>query len=139
MSKVNAYKNTENFGNKYHNFEDSEIDKEFDVTSYTGFEIKNLHILIDSLSIKFTKEEKEKIIKEILDSYKERPYNSVYTYKKQFSNINENETYNYQFLCFIKKIDDEKADIKYGIKKINLSKVNHVKEKGNNSCPCVIF
>jgi len=131
MSEVNVNKNTENFGNKYHNFEDSEIDKEFDYTSFKGFKIENLHIIIDSLSIKFTNEEKEKIIKEILDSYKEKPDNSFYTYKKQFSNINENKTYNYQFVCTIKKNDKEKADIEYQIKEINISNVNDVKEKRN--------
>ena len=138
MSEVNVNKNTENFGNKYHNFEDSEIDKEFDYTSCKGFKIENLHIIIDSFSIKLTKDEKEKIKKEILDSYKKN--NSVYTYNKQFSNINENETYNYKIHFFIKKIDDEKADIKYGIKEINISKVNDKKEKENQiNCSCVFF
>ena len=51
--------------------------------------------------------------------------------KKQFSYIKENKTYNYQFICIIKKINDEKADIKYGIKEINISNVSKIKIEEN--------
>lgn len=91
--QVCEYKNPENFGNKNNNYEESEIDKGIDFTSYIGFNIKNCDELIDSFSIKLTEEEKEKIIAEILDFYKKRPNNSVYTYKRQFSYIKENKTY----------------------------------------------
>ena len=130
-----VYKNQDNFEIINDNFEESEIDKGIDFTSYTGFDIKNCHVLIDSFSIKFTEEEKEKITQEILDFYKTRPNNSFYTYKKQFSYIKENKTYNYQFICVIKKINDEKADIKYGIKEINISSVSSGNIKNEENAP----
>lgn len=133
-SSVVVYENRENidnYRNKNHNLEESEIEKGFDFTSYSGFQIKNLDILIDSFSIKLTKEEKEKIKKEILDFYNEKPNNTSYTFQRQLSYIKENKNYNCEFLCVLKKINDEKFDIKYGFKEISISNVKEVNDVNN--------
>ena len=128
MEQVCEYKTPENFRKENHNFEESEIGKGFDLTYYNGFIIKNCRILIDSFSINLTEEEKKKIESEILDFYKAKPNNSDYTFKTQTSFIQENKTYIYEFIFFIKKIDDEKADIQCGKREINISNANEIKD-----------
>ena len=48
--QVCEYKNPENFGNKNNNYEESEIDKGIDFTSYIGFNIKAESLRILGLS-----------------------------------------------------------------------------------------
>jgi len=127
----------DNRENNNPNIEEFAIDKGFNLTTINGFQIKNCNTLLDSFSIKLTEEEKENIKKEILDFYKEKPNNSKYFYHKQFCVKNDYKTYNCDFLCVIKKIDDEKADIKYGMKEIekaNTIKLKNVKESYKKKC-----
>ena len=114
------------------NFEESEEDKGFDFTSYEGFKVKNCDILIDSFPIKLEKEEKENLKKTILDFHKEKQINELFTIKKEFSYIRDDKQYICKFLCFIKKIDEETADIKYGFKEIDISKVGKMEDVSNN-------
>ena len=114
------------------NFEESEEDKGFDFTSYEGLKIKNCDILIDSFPIKLEKEEKENLKKTILDFHKEKKINELFTIKKEFSYIRDDKKYICKFLCFIKKIDEETADIKYGFKEIDISKVGKLEDVSNN-------
>lgn len=127
MSQICQYKTPEYYGNR--NYEESEIDEGFDLTAFSGFNIKNCDKLIDSFKIKLSKEEKKIIIEEILDFFRRRPINDIYTYKNQFSLIKGNKAYNYKFICLIKKISNEKADIKYGIKELNKTNYSDVKDK----------
>ena len=57
MQEICPYKTPENYGNKNDNFEESEIDEGFDLTSYSGFNIKNCDMLIDSFQIKLSEED----------------------------------------------------------------------------------
>ena len=138
MSQLIAYENidnNDNFKNKNQNFEESEEDKGFDFTSYKGLKVKKCDILIDSFPIKLEKEEKEekeKLKKTILDFHKEKQINELFTIKKEFSYIRDDKQYICKFLCFIKKIDEETADIKYGFKEIDTSKVGKMEDVSNN-------
>ena len=114
------------------NFEESEEDKGFDFTSYEGLKVKNCDILIDSFPIKLEKEEKENLIKTILNFLKEKQINELFTIKKEFSYIRDDKQYICKFLCFIKKIDEETSDIKYGFKEIDISKVGKMEDVSNN-------
>lgn len=134
MSQLITYEkdNSDNFKNKNQNFEESEEDKGFDFTSYKGLKINNCDILIDSFPIKLEKEEKENLKKNILDFHKEKQINELFTIKKEFSYIRDDKQYICKFLCFIKKIDEETADIKYGFKEIDTSKVGKLEDVSNN-------
>ncbi len=135
MSQLIAYENidnSDNFKNKNQNFEESEEDKGFDFTSYEGLKVKNCDILIDSFPIKLEKKEKENLKKTILDFHKEKQINELYTIKKEFSYIRDDKQYICKFLCLIKKIDEETADIKYGFKEIDKSKVEKIEDVSNN-------
>ena len=134
-----------NINYKHLDFEESEIDKGFEITNVNGFQIKNCKELIDTFPIKLTEEEKENIKEEILDFYKRKPNNSKYSYRKKFSLNKENKTYNCDFFCIINKIDDEKADIKYGMKEIEVSNIGEVNGKNDSDCVkqfkknCILF
>jgi hypothetical protein len=132
MSQLIAYENIDNSDNKNQNFEESEEDKGFDFTSYEGLKIKNCDILIDSFPIKLEKEEKENLKKTILDFHKEKQINESFTIKKEFSYIRDDKQYICKFLCFIKKIDEETSDIKYGFKEIDISKAGKTEDVSNN-------
>ena len=135
MSQLIAYENidnNDNFKNKNQNFEESEEDKGFDFTSYEGLKVKNCDILIDSFPIKLEKKEKENLKKTILDFHKEKQINELYTIKKEFSYIRDDKLYICKFHCLIKKIDEETADIKYGFKEIDKSKVEKIEDVSNN-------
>ena len=132
---LTVHNNRENNNDFEHlDIEESEIDKGFEMRAISGFQIKNCNILIDSFSIKLTEEEKKIIKEEILEFYKKKPNNSTYSYHKKFSLNKENKTYNCEILCVIKKIDDEKADIKYGMKEIEISRISEVNEKNESNC-----
>ena len=55
--------NNNNFRNKNPDYEESKIEKNYDITTYKEFEMKNCDILINSFSIELTEEEKESIKK----------------------------------------------------------------------------